>query len=212
LRTVDFLEDAIEIHGGDDFECQHARQAAKLALKLFDKMQPLHKMGNTERIWLRIASLLHDIGKSANSEFHHKASQDIIIRHAALPFRKRIRKIIGLIARYHKGATPKDTHKYYRRLNEEDKRCVMILAGMLRMADGLDAGHKGLVTDLACQARGRKLIVYLVGKEGIDVDKAVRKADLLGQAFDCEVEVRTVAKVIGKNLDFSRLCVYTQAA
>ncbi len=214
LKTAAIFEDAIELCGGDDFERRHAMQVAKLSLKLFDCLQPLHRMGNSEKIWLRAASLLHDVGKNISGPCHHKASRDIIINEANLPFRKRVRKMIGLIARYHKGTMPKDTHKYYKRMDENDKRCVRMLAGILRLADGLDAGHKEMITDLACEVRGGRVIVYLVGDEGIDFHKAVRKADLFEQAFGFAVEIRAAlaGKVRDKNLDSSRARVYARAA
>lgn len=213
MKTVAILEDAIKLCGEDDFEQRHAVQVAKLSLKLFDKLQSLHRMGNSERIWLRVASLLHDVGKSVGGG-HHKASRDIIIKDANLPFRKRVRKIIGLIARYHKGATPKDTQKYYSRMNEGDKRCVRMLAGILRLADGLDAGHKEMVTDLACEVRGGRVIVYLVGDDGIDFHKAAKKADLLELAFGVEAEIKAAAsdKVHVINLDSGRIKTYAHAA
>lgn len=214
MKTAAILEDAIELCGGDDFEHLHAMQVAKLSLKLFDKLQPLHRMGNSERIWLKVASLLHDVGKSVSDEYHNKASRDIIVNEANLPFRKRVRKIIGLIARYHKGAMPKDTHKYYKRMDENDKKCVRMLAGICRLVDGLDAGHKELVTDLTCEMRGGRVVIYVVGDERIDFHKAVRKADLFEQAFGFEVEIRAAAaeKVRDKNLDSSRTRTYANAA
>jgi exopolyphosphatase/guanosine-5'-triphosphate,3'-diphosphate pyrophosphatase len=214
LITADILEEAIELHGGDDFEHRHARQVAKLSIKLFDKLQPMHRMGNSERIWLRVAALLHDVGKSIGGEYHHKESRDIIVKEANLPFRKRVRKIIGLIARYHKGAMPEDTHKYYRQLSEDDKRCVRMLAGILKLADGLDTRHKELVTDLACELRGGRVVIYVVGDKEIDFHKAVRKADLFEQAFGFEVEIRAAAagKVRDKILDSSRARMYADAA
>jgi exopolyphosphatase/guanosine-5'-triphosphate,3'-diphosphate pyrophosphatase len=214
LKTAAILEDAIELCGGDDFEQQHAVQVAKLSLKLFDKLQPLHRMGNSERIWLRVASLLHDVGKSVSGEYHNKASRDIIVNEANLPFRKRVRKMIGLVARYHKGTMPKDTHKYYKRMNEDDRRCVRMLAGMLRLADGLDAGHKELVTDLACDVGRKRIVLYILGDDGVDLNKAVKKADLFEEVFGFEVEVRTAAagKVRDVNLDSSRSKMYANAA
>jgi exopolyphosphatase/pppGpp-phosphohydrolase len=214
LKTVAILEDAIELCGGDDFEHRHAMQVAKLSLKLFDKLQPLHRMGNSERIWLRVASLLHDMGKSVSGEFHHKASRDIIVKQADLPFRKRVRKMIGLVARYHRGALPNDSHKYYRGLKDDEKQCVRILAAILRLADGLDAGHKELVTDLACEVQRKRTVIYVMARDGVDLHKAIKKADLFEQAFGCEVEVRTATagKVRGINLDSSRARVYANAA
>ena len=215
LKTEAILEEAIELCVWDDFEQQHAVQVAKLSLKLFDKLQPLHRMGNSERIWLRVASLLHDVGKSVSGEYHNKASRDIIVNEANLPFRKRVRKMIGLIARYHKGALPSDSHKYYRGLKKDDeKQCVKVLAAILRLADGLDAGHKELVTDLACEVQRKRTVIYVMARDGVDLNKAVKKADLFEQVFGCEVEVRTAAagKVRGINLDSSRSKVYAHAA
>lgn len=214
LKTTAILEDAIELCGGDYFEHRHAKQVAKLSLKLFDKLQPLHRMGNSERIWLRVASLLHDVGKSVSGEYHNKVSRDIIVNGANLPFRKHIRKMIGLVARYHKGTMPKDSHKYYKRLDENDKQCVRILAAILRFADGLDTGHEGLVADLACEVQRKRIVFYILGGDGIDLNKAVKKADLFEQVFECEVEVRTAAagKVRDINLDSSRSRVYAHAA
>ena len=162
MKTAAILEDAIELCGEDYFEHQHARQVAKLSLKLFDKLQPLHRMGNSERIWLRVASLLHDVGKSVSGEYHNKASRDIIVNEANLPFRKRVRKMIGLVARYHHGALPDDSHKYYRGLKDDEKQCVKVLAAILRLADGLDAGHKELVTDLACEVQRKRMVIYIL--------------------------------------------------
>ena len=214
LKTEAILEEAIELCGRNDFEQQHAVQVAKLSLKLFDKLQPLHRMGNSERIWLRVASLLHDVGKSVSGEYHNKASRDIIVNDANLPFRKRVRKMIGLVARYHKGALPSDSHKYYRGLKDDEKQCVKVLAAILRLADGLDAGHKELVTDLACEVQSKRTVIYVMARDGVDLHKAVKKADLFSQVFGCEVEVRTAAarKVRDINLDSSRSRVYAHAA
>jgi exopolyphosphatase/pppGpp-phosphohydrolase len=157
---------------------------------------------------------LHDVGKSVSGEYHNKASRDIIVNEANLPFRKRVRKMIGLVARYHKGTMPKDTHKYYKRMNEDDRRCVRMLAGMLRLADGLDAGHKELVTDLACDVGRKRIVLYILGDDGVDLNKAVKKADLFEEVFGFEVEVRTAAagKVRDVNLDSSRSKMYANAA
>jgi exopolyphosphatase/guanosine-5'-triphosphate,3'-diphosphate pyrophosphatase len=192
LRIAAILEEAIELCGGDDFEKQHARQVSKLSLRLFDGLQSLHQMGNSERIWLKTASLLHDVGKSISGVYHHKASRDIIVRQADLPFRKRVRKMIGLVARYHRGASPRDSHKFYRRLDDDSRQCVCNLAALLRLADALDADHKQTVTDLACEIRRNRVILYLLTDEETNLRKLMRKAGLFEQIYNKQVEVRVV--------------------
>jgi exopolyphosphatase/guanosine-5'-triphosphate,3'-diphosphate pyrophosphatase len=214
LKTASIIEEVIELGKRNEFEQEHAMHVAKLSLRLFDAFQPLHQMGNTERIWLRIASLLHDVGKSVSGAFHHKASRDTIVRQADLPFRKRVRKMIGLVARYHRGGLPEDTHKYYRRLDDESKQCVRKLAALLRLADALDAEHKQTVTNLTCEIRRNRVILYLLLDDETDLRKVLRKADLFEQVYDKQVEVRTVVASRLRNikLDSNLAGVYARVA
>jgi exopolyphosphatase/guanosine-5'-triphosphate,3'-diphosphate pyrophosphatase len=99
-------------------------------------------------------------------------------------------------------------------LKDDEKQCVKVLAAILRLADGLDAGHEGLVTDLACEVQRKRMVLYILGRDGVDLHKAVKKADLFEQVFGREVEIRTAVagKVRDINLDSSRARVYAHAA
>ena len=92
-------------------ERQHPIQVRRLSCMLFDELQSLHHMGNTERIWLQIAALLHDIGKSICAKDHNKQSRDMIINAAELQLGQKERILVGLIARYHRGALPNRSHR-----------------------------------------------------------------------------------------------------
>lgn len=214
MRIAAILEEAIELGGGDDFEKQHARQVARLSIKLFDMLQPIHRMGNSERIWLRIASLMHDVGKSVSGVYHHKASRDIIVRQADLPFRKRVRRMIGLVARYHRGALPRDSHKFYRRLDADSRQCVCKLAALLRLADALDGEHKQMVTNLTCEIRKNRVILYLLTKDETNLRKVSHKANLFEQVYDKKVEVRTViaSRLSNIKLDSNPSRLYARVA
>jgi exopolyphosphatase/guanosine-5'-triphosphate,3'-diphosphate pyrophosphatase len=149
-------------------------------------------MGNSERIWLMIASLMHDVGKSVSGVYHHKASRDIIVRQADLPFRKRVRRMIGLVARYHRGALPRDSHKFYRRLDDDSRQCVCKLAALLRLADALDTDHEQMVANLTCEIRRNRVILYLLTEDETDLRKVSRKANLFKQIYNKQVEVKTM--------------------
>ena len=68
LRGTEIVNAIIGIGEAYGFETEHALQVTRLALRLFDELQPLHGMGNTERIWLRAAAMLHDVGKARGPE------------------------------------------------------------------------------------------------------------------------------------------------
>ena len=90
-----FFQDIIEFGLSVRNECQHPIQVCQLSCKLFDELQSLHHMGNTERIWLQVAALLHDIGKSICDEDHHRQSRDMIINAAELQLDKKARSILS---------------------------------------------------------------------------------------------------------------------
>jgi exopolyphosphatase / guanosine-5'-triphosphate,3'-diphosphate pyrophosphatase len=183
LRSTGIINAIIEVGEAYGFETNHALQVTKLALRLFDDLQPLHGMGNTERIWLRAAAMLHDVGKADDPKEHHKVAQEIIIRSSALPFRAEERVIIGLVARYHRGSLPKDDHKYYGDLDSDGRRCVRKLASLLRLADGLDKGHSDFVEALQCDIRRRRVLIRVAGRDVLDIGSALSKADLFKQIF-----------------------------
>ncbi|HPC95446.1 MAG TPA: HD domain-containing protein [Sedimentisphaerales bacterium] len=165
------------------FEKEHALCVSRLALRLFDQLQPLHGMGNTERRWIHAAALLHDIGKKQNPRGHHKTARDIIIGSSDLPFRRHERVMIGLVARYHRGPLPSKRHSYFGDLELDDRQYVARLAALLRIADGLDKGRAGWVKDLRCEARSRSVRLTVFGHGVPGVVKSLRKADLFEKTY-----------------------------
>ena len=168
-------------------ERRHPVQVCRLCCRLFDELQSLHNMGNTERIWLQAAALLHDIGKSICGKDHNKKSRDIIINFSQPPFDKNERTIIALIARYHRGPLPNRCHKYYGKLDSESRYYVRKLAAILRLADGLDGNHKSSVTDISCQITDDCIILSPEIKKAFNSKKAIFKADLLEDVLNRKV-------------------------
>ncbi|OHB77034.1 MAG: hypothetical protein A2Z25_16705 [Planctomycetes bacterium RBG_16_55_9] len=187
LSRKNLLQVAIEFGLSIRNERRHPFQVCRLCCMLFDELQSLHHMGNTERIWLQAAALLHDVGKSICGRDHNKKSRDIIIKSTKLPLDKKERIIIGLTARYHRGALPNRNHRTYGRLDCESRYYVRKLAALLRFADGLDENHRSPVTGLSCQISEDNIIVCPETEGPFNSQKAIAKADLLEDVLNRKV-------------------------
>jgi len=117
-----------------------------------------------------------------------------------LPFAPAERLIIGAVARFHRAALPSGTHDHYARLKPAARRTVRWLAALLRVADGLDDTHQSLVTDLACEASPRQVVLRCnaQGAGAEECARALEKGKLFEQAFErkwvivwCVAEART---------------------
>ncbi|MFA0887552.1 MAG: metallophosphoesterase family protein [Synergistales bacterium] len=173
-------------------EAEHSIQVERLALRLFDLLQPLHGLGEFERFWLQCASLLHDIGWVEGGTGHHKASMRLIQVSPLLPFDPRERRIIGSIARYHRGSLPKDFHANFRALSDPDRVVVRKLASLLRLADGMDASHHAVVKAIgACLKPGRVLLECGIASPAFCERSATeKKKNLFELTFERELRIK----------------------
>ena len=184
------VESVIRFGKDNDFDRAHACQVAELSLMLFDNLQNLHRMGNTERLWLRTAALMHDVAKRLDRENHHKLAREVIVGCEILPFSKKVRKMIGLIARYHRGEAPEVSNKHYRKLDKESRMYVKKLAAILRIADGLSSYSLRSVDNIKCSVRDSEVIAQIKCTGYPDVYKAMRKAALFEDVFDKTFTIR----------------------
>lgn len=213
MRIADIIGSVVALGQSCRFDFDHASRVSRLALRLFDQLQPLHGMGNTERIWLRAAALLHDIGKPQDPTNHHKAARDLILHSASLPFRPEERTIIALVARYHRGSLPEGDHAYFRDLDDESQLYVTKLASLLRVADGLDEGRSGSVDDIFCEVRPRCVFLRALSRDTVSLRKVLRKADLFGRTFgrDIVIGVEIVPTHLDLGLDSGTDLAYAGA-
>ncbi len=175
-----------------NYEQQHTHQVEKLALQLFDQLSELHHLGGKERFLLRCGALLHDIGWIEGQQGHHKTALKIIMENTTLPFDFRDKSIIALLARYHRKRLPANGHAYYCELSAKDQTIVRKLAGILRLADGLDRSHRNLVQNINCSLIADRLELTCSSKEPLEGEYSAAnlKADLFMQVFGKKLVLR----------------------
>jgi putative phosphoesterase len=169
------LASALALAEKCNYEKQHTHQVEKLALRLFDQLTKLHRLGEQERFLLRCAAILHDIGWLEGQKGHHKTALRIIMDSPNLRFDFQQRRIIGLIARYHRKAVPKEQHSYFCDLDAKNRDTVCKLAGILRVADGLDRTHQNRVKDISCTVDEKAVKMICRSAEMLDAEFAAAK-------------------------------------
>ncbi len=127
------------------FRCQweqeHARHVATLALQLFDGCRSLHDGTPQARELLEYAALLHDIGYHISRTGHHRHTRYLICHADLHGFRSEEVETMAYAARYHRGALPNEDHQQFMRLDDAHRRRIVELAALLRLAEGLDRSH-----------------------------------------------------------------------
>lgn len=133
-----------------NYEAEHADHTARLALRLFDELRRLdeHHYGVDERELLEYAALTHDIGAFLSHSNHQKHAYYLIRNSDLLGFNDTEIDIIANVALYHRKGLPKKRHPNLAELNRSERRRVSVLAAVLRVAEGLDRSHLGLVKDI----------------------------------------------------------------
>ena len=162
MKTMDALaQESLALRARYDEEPGHSDHVAALAAQIFDGLLSWHKLGPRSRELLQSAALLHDIGwsQSPDGKGHHKLSARLIQDHAWKNLTPEEVPIVAQIARYHRKAPPEPDHAEFYALKVAAQKSVMILGGILRIADGLDRTHTGKVARVEASATKEAILV-----------------------------------------------------
>ena len=176
-----------------DDDLTHSAHVAAMALQLFDATEPLHGLPTEAREYLEAGALLANVGLVISHSKHHLHSYYVIRNSELTGLTDAEIEIIAQIARYHRKSAPKASHAEFGRLSPEDQRLVKTLAGILRVAIGLDRSHDGRVRSVMAQMRNDRLVVEAVAKRGKEISlelyTANERSDLLEEVLGKRVGI-----------------------
>jgi len=184
----------IELAERCQWEGDHSRQVAALALTLFDFTKRIHGLGEREREWLEYAGFLHDIGNHISYEKHHRHSYYLIKNGDLRGFEPDEIDVIALTTRYHRRATPKKEHPGFEDFNSKQRKTVEILSAFLRLAETLDRSRHGVIRGMEVRERLGELRIKVqsVGDAELEVWAANKQAKALEEALDRKVRIEKV--------------------
>ena len=173
---------------------KHARQVATLAHRLFELLQPVHKLPPEAGKLLESAGYLHDVGHFISDTGHHKHSAYLVANSDMPGYTDKERLTLAALCRFHRRSMPQVRHAHFQALDAESKRLVLSLVPLLRMADSLDRGHAQRVAGLTGGLKDGAVTVQVLGEEDSDLE-----------VWTANEAAKTFREVFGIPLSFFRL-------
>lgn len=156
-----FVQESLVLRARYDEEPSHSDHVAALALQLFDGLRSWHDLGDRPRDLLHGAALLHDIGwsQAPDGKGHHKWSARLIREYPWKNLPADEVPIVAQIARYHRKSPPQTNHEEFHALSTSAQKLVMILGGILRIADALDRTHTAKIDCVQAVVTGETILL-----------------------------------------------------
>lgn len=195
--TVTQRRDAVERFaercGGD---LPHAKQVAWIAGQLLEELAEPFGLDVADKPLIEVAALMSNVGYLINFDGHHKHSYHLIINSDLPGFERDELRVVANIARYHRGARPKQKHKPYAALSDNDQDRVAKLAAILRVALALDRTHQQQVREVRANVTDSKVEIAIrtTGDAEVDLWAARRKVDLFERVFGRRVYFAAVSE------------------
>jgi exopolyphosphatase/guanosine-5'-triphosphate,3'-diphosphate pyrophosphatase len=167
------------------YDKEHAQSVEKYSILIFDEMKKYHKLGEREKILLRVAAILHDIGKYININKHAKNSYNIVKNSDIVGLSKKEIEIIANIVRLHSKQSLKIDNFYLKKLSLKDRFKVAKMLAILRIADSLDRGHKNKYEDVDIKLKKQNLLVKVESYQELMLEEWSfnKKAEFFEEVF-----------------------------
>jgi exopolyphosphatase/guanosine-5'-triphosphate,3'-diphosphate pyrophosphatase len=169
----------------------HARAAASMSALLFDALQPLHALPPACGKLLEAAAYLHDVGHFVSGTAHHKHSHYVVAHSDLAGFTDRERLLIAALCRYHRKSLPSPEHAVVQALSPEERRMLLLMVPVLRLADSLAPGGERRVGEVECRLQDGGVVLRIGGNSGADLEEwgVVRAGDAFRQIYNLPLSV-----------------------
>jgi exopolyphosphatase/guanosine-5'-triphosphate,3'-diphosphate pyrophosphatase len=165
------IRSAISLGRKCDFDEEHAVHVADMASELFGQLKREHRLADRYEVLLHVAAILYQVGTFINTRSSHKHAMYIIRNSELFGLSRHDLLLVGLVARYHRRASPQPTHEGYATLDREGRVVVSKLAAILRVAIALDETHSGRVRQIRCVREAKRLIIETPGVDDVSIEQ-----------------------------------------
>lgn len=153
-------------------DLRHSYRVARFAVQIYNGLSRLGLLRagsrNTQDV-LRAAAVVHEVGRVHGGKNHHKTTERMVGRmERPVGWSQEEVATMATVARYHRGTLPQASK--LRDLPPERRRLVRLLAGILRLANALDAEHDGCIRRIVISRNEGFVVIHA---EGLQPDTAL---------------------------------------
>ena len=153
-----------------NFDKKHAQQVERMALYIFDKVAKDFGMGAHERLLLRGACLLHDVGKYLCMRSHSIYTYQLIMATDIIGFSEWDKQIIALTAYYHANKLFDESNKRAPVVEKAQIALVAKLAAILRLADAMDRSYQQKIRSCSISIKDNTMTITAECKQDLALE------------------------------------------
>lgn len=200
LLSEDFqrqiLNSAVELGRRYSINEAHALHVEKLARTLYHQLIEEHRLTEPKfELILRAAAVIHEVGLFVATRGYHKHSYYIVTNSEIFGLSPGDLRLVALVARYHRRASPKPTHEGYSTLDRHERIIVCKLAAILRVADALDHSRSQRIEKFECELTADRLVISVPDVEDVSLEQLElgQKGALFEETYGLQVLLRRMA-------------------
>ncbi|MBZ5490879.1 MAG: CHAD domain-containing protein [Acidobacteriia bacterium] len=148
-----------------DSDLQHNRRVTRFAIQIHDSLAHLGLLKGADknsRELLKAAAMVHEVGRFAGEKNHHKSTQQMVSSLDRIVGWTRLEVMtMASVARYHRGALPQAAR--LRDIPTAQRKIIMLLAGILRLANALDDERDGQIKRIKVSHHANYILIQAQG-------------------------------------------------
>ncbi len=150
---------------------KRAETLEELTTTIFDSMKKVHGLGKRERLYLRLAAILHDCGKYISLMNIGETSYDIIMATEIIGLSHKEREIVASIVRFnHSPFVYYEQTPGNKAMGRESYLTVAKLTAILRLAASMDRSHRQKLKGMKAVLKDNELILQAETMEDLTLE------------------------------------------